>query len=79
MAHLTISLGAPVVVPFRIARGRGRRRRAEAWNARIRWRSFCEAAIVELDRGQIERSHSFHSTDDFRRRCAPGSGKDIWS
>ncbi len=79
MAHLTISLGAPVVVPFRIPRGWSGHRRAKAWNAHIRWRSFCEAALAAVDRNQIESSVSFHVPGDPQRLHAPSSGKDMRS
>jgi hypothetical protein len=79
MAHLTIRLGAPVVVPFRIPRGWRGHRRARAWNARLRWQALCEAALVAVDRNQIGRSMSFHSIGHSRRHRAPGSAEDVWS
>jgi hypothetical protein len=79
MAHLTISLGAPVVVPFRISRGWSGYRRARVWNAQIRWRSFCEAEITAVDRSEIKRSLALYLTGNSQRLFASWSGKDLLS
>lgn len=79
MAHLTISLGARLVVPFRFSRGWNGHRGARVRHAHIRWRSFCEAAMAAVDSSEIKRSLSLYSTRNPYRLRASDAGKDIWS
>ena len=82
MAHLTISLGAPLIVPFSIPRGWNGYRRERAWRVRLRWQALCEARMVARER-ETERKRvrypSAHSSGKSLQQSALGAERDIWS
>ena len=82
MAHLTISLGAALIVPFSIPRGWNGHRRERAWRVRLRWQALCEARLVAREReaaGKRIRYPSAHSSGKSLQQSALGAERDIWS
>ena len=82
MAHLTISLGASLVVPFSIPRGWNGHRRKRAWRVRLRWQALCEAQMVAREReaeGKQVRYPSAHSSGKSLQQSALGAVRDILS
>jgi hypothetical protein len=82
MAHLTIRLGAPLIIPFRIPRVGRFRGRGKARIASLRWQALCEARVVTRERAETGRRVAFlnvNPTGKSRRQSALGSGRDIWS
>jgi hypothetical protein len=82
MAHLTIRLGAPVIVPFNVPREGSGRRRERASRIHLRWRALCEARMISRERTDKRnwiRFPRIHSTATSLRQSAHGSGRDIWS
>lgn len=82
MAHLTISLGAPLIVPFSIPRGWNGHRRERASRVRLRWQALCEARMVAREReagGKRVRYPSAQSSGKSLQQSALGSGRGMWS
>jgi hypothetical protein len=79
MAHLTIQIGASIVIPFRTPPGWGNRRSKLRTGTRLRWHALREAAVVSGNLSKIGRTISLpqFGYDDavFRRASAPKRGK----
>jgi hypothetical protein len=79
MAHLTIQLGASIVIPFQTPAGCGDRRCKRMTGTRLRWHALREAAVVSENPGNIGRAIGFpqfgYDDGTFRRAAASDGGK----
>jgi hypothetical protein len=79
MAHLTIQIGASIVIPFRTPPGWGNRRRKQRTGTRLRWHALREAAVVSGNLTKIGRAISLpqfgYDDGDLRRAGTPKRGK----
>lgn len=79
MAHLTIQIGASIVIPFQTPPGWGNRRRKQGTGTRLRWHALREAAVVSGNLSKIGRAISLpqFGYDDgmFRRGSTSKRGK----